>query len=199
MRFLAILVLAGASIGNGATVWDNGSPDQIDGVVSDSTLIYAQDNFTLTATTTLRSLVWWGGYTPAISSVTDSFTVEFRDGGGLLSSFAVSASRTPTSFAVLSLPVYVYAADILPGFTLNAGSYFIRIFDNTNGAPTSWFWANSSQTGDASAFQVGGGSTFTNLGELAFQLSDTAVVPEGATYLLSAIGLAGIFLARRRA
>jgi hypothetical protein len=198
----AVLALAVAQLAHATTIFDNGTPDFQNATASDpDSGFIAYDNFVLGGATTLRSVQWWGIYYSGNNAPADAFTINiFADNAGqpgssLTGAMSVSPTRQLTSDTVLGLwNIYVYNATI-PDTILGSGTYWVSIVNDTTGSVDNWFWATSAATG-GSSWQNSGPRTI----ELAFNLSDTAVntVPEPSSYLLSAAGLVGIFLARLR-
>ena len=195
----AIFSLAIAQLAGAATVFDNGAPNLQNAAASDlGNGFTSYENFILGGTTTLRSVQWWGIYFPGNTASADSFTVSIyannagQPGSAVAGPLSVAATRQVTSNTVGGTwDLYLYDA-VIPDTVLGAGTYWLSIVNNTSGAD-SWYWATSASSGDARQ-----NTGALNL-ELAFNLSDTAsTVPEPSTYLLSAAGLAGIFLAARR-
>lgn len=201
MRILAVLGFGLVSFGHAATVWSNGSPDQQGVVFSDQDGgTIAEDDFSTSSAATATSLTWWGGYGFGNNPSTDSFTIEIRDASSLILSQAVTAVRSSTAFVVAGLDVYVYDATIADTALAGGSTYFLRIYNNTSGnALSNWFWATSNTSGNVLRYAWPSGSLLGTTGvDVAFQVNGTSV-PEPATYLLSALGLTAIYLARRRA
>lgn len=198
-----MLVLALAPWASAATVWDNGAPDLADASLSDvDASVVTFDDFTLSGSATIRSIQWWGIYIFTASPGPDSFNINiFADNGGapgtsVTGTLAVSASRLSTTDLVFgSFPLFEYTANI-PDTVLSAGTYWLSIQNDTTGSGYDWSWASSANT-PANALFLDGSFTAQEF-DLAFNLNDTAVVPEPSTMLLSAVGLGGILLARRR-
>ncbi|MEO8100334.1 MAG: PEP-CTERM sorting domain-containing protein [Acidobacteriota bacterium] len=191
---LALLVAPFASAG---TVFSNGSPSLASASASDVALgSLAFDDFTLVSSATIRAVEWWGVYFPNAVSV-DNFTIEFSNDsagtpGTLIASYLVSPTRVDTGLLVNSaFNLYNYNVTI-PDTPLVAGTYWLSIFNNTTASSNRWYWATSASSGNAT-------STTGPLDvELAFRLDDGSSVPEPASLLLSAAGLAAVVAFRKR-
>ena len=83
---------------------------------------------------------------------------------------------------------------------LAAGHYLISIVNNTTGTDSDWYWADSSQSGNAFARDADSlpWTPYNGNVGLSFSLSGTASVPEPASLLLLGLATPIILAARRR-
>jgi hypothetical protein len=147
--------------------------------------IYSIAPFTMETASQFNHLSWYGLHDPV--EVTNRFAVSLRfrpaEGGSLQTSLNVSGVvRTPGPLTTFGLPTWNYEGDV-PSTPLNAGQYFITIYDaNVDG--NNWSWAYGLQ-------QSGDGFS----SKYPFTLSQ---VPEPSTVVLGVVFAAALLLIRRR-
>lgn len=105
------------------------------------------ENFTLAAPKTISSIVMWGGYFPDdVPLDTDIFTVRFlEDDDNLLGTVVTSQSdvestRAETGVVLFGVHEYRFTLLLDPPVTLDPGTYFVEIFNDTSASTTSFFW-----------------------------------------------------------
>jgi hypothetical protein len=199
-------------------LFNNGPPDLINAHHSDfdnSTgtvdAILLGDDFSLSAPGTLGAVHWSGLYlfdnTPPAA---DDFTIRIYNFGGAtpspspLASVAIgNASRSLAGSNILGYDVYQYDA-ALPDIILGSGHYLLSIVNNTSGTDSDWFWADSSQSGDAFTRPADSdpwAPYFGNVG-VSFSLDGTSVaVPEPSSLALLTLAAPFVLVAsslRRR-
>ena len=176
--------------------WDNGNPSNGNAYVSDPTFpIQYGDNFTLSSTTVISKIEWFGAYkgSSLTANPTDAFSLRvFRFTNGapentpilLLSPSGVA--RTLTG-GVLPLGnfVYDYQANITPT-SLLPGQYLVSVINNTLGQPDQWMWAlHQSVSGDKCWMRFrdtdAWGGPYGS--EFAFKLYSPDPIPEPATLI----------------
>ncbi|MBX3395357.1 MAG: M4 family metallopeptidase [Phycisphaerae bacterium] len=107
------------------------------------------EDFELLRPARLEGLRFWGGYTPN-APAPDSFTIRiYTWNGGIPGTFitertAIVPSRVATgrTFGSASFPTteYVYQATLSTPVDLTAGRYFVELFNDTSGHPSTWLW-----------------------------------------------------------
>ncbi len=104
----------------------------------------------------------WGGYFSTDSAPADDFTVIFHatdvDGlpGTELATPGFVSSRFETGVQIEGMREWLFVLALDTPMNLDAGSYFVEIYNNTAGSPDSFFW----ETGDLDGDHGGAGSAF---------------------------------------
>lgn len=163
------------------------------------------DNFTLSFTSDIEQISWWGGYDFDFDAGDDSFRVRLYENvvgaGSVLHEFASTVvTRTSTAlFDSVQNGIYKYTFALPAPVQMGVGSYFLFV---ENLGSSDWIWL-SSATGDTSfVYRAAEGSNWTgSVADLAMEIKGSRVttqVSEPGT--LALLGLAGIggLLARRR-
>jgi hypothetical protein len=158
------------------------------------------DDFALGADATITDVHWWG-FSQAGG---DNFQITFYSDnagspGSILDTSGVSSlSKTPVS--VGNFDGDFYSADLISPFGASGGTtYWISVFNQRFDAWWFWIGANPSAGGDGGKMGVDPGPPWaTPTGDLAFQLTGAASVPEPGSIALLAAALAGVAFTRRR-
>jgi hypothetical protein len=190
---VAALALAGTA--QGSVVFEN-SMNNAGWVVSDTSLAqHAAGNFILTSAATIDRITFWGSYafggTPA-----DSFVVRFHDVSGMkpgavLSTEAVTATRTFLGVSGSGYNVYEYGTTLSTPFAAaGATTYWISIVNTTSDA---WVWAKASADG-LGAYSPDGSSWNTFQTDVAMRLEQVVPAP-GSVGVAMVAGVLGV---RRR-
>lgn len=107
------------------------------------------EDFVLLRPARLEALRFWGGYTPNVPAF-DSFTIRiYTSNGGIpgvliteRTEIVPSRVATGRAFGSASSPTteYVYLANLAAPVDLPAGRFFVELFNNTTGHPSTWLW-----------------------------------------------------------
>ncbi len=132
-------------------------PDEANGVFSDADCDYQggpivlAEDFILSETRTIGSIVLWGGYFPDSQPGTgDDFTVIFHaDAAGLPGTTVaaeddVPTARVATGRTVFGMDEYLIILSLANPIPLPPGTYHAEVFENTVGNTDCFFW----QTGE---------------------------------------------------
>jgi hypothetical protein len=215
--FLLTATIASAS----SIVINGGLPDQSNIYFADTDYAWTATTASLQTFAlsgqTLIGADWWGGCvltagtersaadevtTPSLCSVPD-FLLSFYDNNGagltpgnVVASFTVAPTQTLTGSTIDgAIPEYHYSASFGP-ITLPAGQYLFAVSADLPGALT---WGmETTPAGESQHFQLNNATWQTPPNDLAFDLVGPGAnpVPESATALLVAFGLAGMMLLR---
>jgi hypothetical protein len=106
------------------------------------------DQFVLTSGATIGEIRMWGGYFPGNDpGPGDDMTVIFHaDGGGgvpgavISSETGVPTSRITTGVVLYGVDEYLLSLSLQDHISLNAGTYWVQIYNNTAGTADSFFW-----------------------------------------------------------
>ncbi len=128
-------------------------PNQSDGIYSDldcdecdeTGIQVIAENFVLVDEVNITSLTFWGGYYPYNINMDDCFTVIFREDLGGEPGEEIDRvecipadEKEDTGVDLFGVDEYVYT--INTGVALPAGTYFVEIYNNTEGNVDTWFW-----------------------------------------------------------
>ncbi|MEE9554661.1 MAG: T9SS type A sorting domain-containing protein [candidate division Zixibacteria bacterium] len=107
------------------------------------------ENFVFVAETNIASLTFWGGYYPSNVNLDDCFTVIFREDQGGVPGDEIDRidcveadEKEDTGRDLFGVDEYIYV--INTSMVLPAGTFFVEIYNNSEGSSDSWFW----ETGD---------------------------------------------------
>ena len=206
----SLVFLTLASPGSAATIWDNGSPDLVNGTYSDFAFAQQEgDAFSVALAQTANQIQWWGGYGQTVAPP-DNFTIRFFSvtvgvpATAPLFSYTPVVSRTDTGVDLFGYDLFLYSATI-PDTLFGPGDYLLSIVNNTSPLPPGdyWYWASSAQTGTSWSRQLDGQPWNSIEGEFAFKIlgpngNGTGVPESGTGALLFGFGLAGLFFVQRR-
>jgi MYXO-CTERM domain-containing protein len=207
----ATALVAGLLVSTGSAQIISQAPNQVNGIVSDTTsqASVADDFIVGAGGASLGVLTWYGVYSPSNVAVNDLFSIRIHgdaaglpDGGaGFLSLSGLAAdTRADTGIDIGSVDEYRYTYD-LGGLNLGGGTYWIEIFNDTAQNIDSWFWetgdldAVNGRSGSARALQTPG-VNWDLFGAFDMAFTIEAVPAPGALALLGLAGCAG--LRRRR-
>ena len=142
------------------------------------------DNFNIYEPTTLHAVRFWGTYMPGTSvPATDAFTITIRDSlGSYPDKEVVIVGPTAGTRTMVSSGVYEYTVTI--GDTLEPGTYWLEIYNDTAGSTETWGWyggVNDPQFGAANAAYTGTMPEDWSIGafDMSFELECSAVTVAG--------------------
>ena len=175
-------------------------PNQSGG--SDANGFLEADDIDISVPTRLGIFNFWTFQTSA-ADYTGSIAWSLRsDNGGMPGASVISATAPATFVATgktaFGLSEFVYT--LVTDTTVNPGRYWLVLHNGPNAAiPTTdffWEWSNGN-TGNSLSQDLAlpNQPWLSNFAELALQVQD---IPEPGSLLLSAAGVLGIWLARRR-
>lgn len=124
----------------------NGIFSDLDCELCDTGLQVLADNFVLTGETQVNSVTFWGGYYPSDNSMDpDCFTFIFKENAGGVPGAEIERvdcvpadEKEDTGRDLFGVSEYIYT--INTDLTLPAGTYFVEVYNNTDGNSDSWFW-----------------------------------------------------------
>ena len=137
--------------------------------------------------------------------VTDFYANIYADNAGTVGALLYSEHVSGTNSGIVTganwhYTLRDYTFDLLGGFVLNDGDYWLALHVGPDQGDMHWTIPVEGIIGNGSSISYNGGSSYSNyLWEHTFRLEGSeSSVPEPGTMALFGIGLAGMGLARRR-
>ncbi len=204
---LVALTLGLSFVAQGATIYDNGGPNQFSGSQMSDFLV--AENFTVGGTSDISNIRFWSiqalvsDYVGSVYWAIHS-NVASQPGAILQGGVTTPVTANPTGAAASTVGGYdEYVFDIPVAFQLTSGNYWLALHNGSlaTNSGTEMFWATTS-LGNASESLVDDGVNgwVASGNEQAFQIDGAAVgaIPEPGTFLLLAGGLAAAAILRRK-
>lgn len=189
---------------NAATIFNNGVPD-LSAAIS-ITINRSADNFTLGGPATVAAIRFWALSDGTFSSAFDGIVTWaiYNDSSGSLGTLVSSGTVgnlvgvPDATFCCAIFPVNVIDFNLGSPLALSTGTYWLELHEGSSlmadaSTPSQIYWETSNGlAGDSKQGSLANPpSTHVNV-ELAFQLFDTASVPEPTTWILVVAPLAAI-------
>ncbi|MFN0104116.1 MAG: PEP-CTERM sorting domain-containing protein [Bryobacteraceae bacterium] len=189
----------------GATIYNNGSPDQVSGTNMSEFLV--AENFTLGAAADITNIRFWSIQSSATEYTGSVYWAVYNNvsnqpgsilQGNSTASVAGTATGNSTGFGYAE-----YSFDIPVVFQLAAGNYWLALHNGplATTAPSEMLWATTAVSIGSNGKYLDGAWIDTG-NEHAFRLDGTPVssgqIPEPTTFALLAGGLAATAFLRRK-
>ena len=202
---LVVLTFCLSIAAQGATIYNNGSPNQVYGVNMSAFVV--AENFSIAAASNISNIRFWSVQSSSAAYLGNVFWAIYANAGSqpgavLQGNTTFAASPTATGLST-GFGYAEYRFDIPVTFQLASGNYWLGLSNsplNTSALPTEMLWGTTSSAIGSQAMYLTG-STWVGTGNhLAFRLEGTAaqVIPEPSTFALLAGGLAAAAYLRRK-
>lgn len=201
---LVVLTFCLSIAAQGATIYNNGLPNQISGVNMSSFVV--AENFSIAAAANISNILFWSVQSSPSAYLGNVFWAIYANAGiqpGAVLQGNTTFAASPTATGLSTGFGYAeYRFDIPVNFQLAIGNYWLGLSNSPRNipAPTEMLWSTTSPGIGSQAMYLTG-STWVGAGShLAFRLDGTAaqVIPEPATFALLAGGLAAAAFLRRK-
>ena len=201
---LVVLACCLSIAAQGATIYNNGLPNQISGVNMSSFVV--AENFSIAAAANISNIRFWSIQSSPTDYLGNVFWAIYANAGSqpgavLQGNTTFAASPTATGLST-GFGYAEYLFDIPVTFHLTIGNYWLGLSNSprNNTTPTEMLWATTSPGIGSQAMYLTGSTWVGSGNHLAFRLDGTAaqVIPEPSTFALLAGGLAAAAFLRRK-
>ena len=204
---LVVLTFGLSIAAQGATIYDNGSPNRVFGVNMSAYVV--AENFSIAAASNISNIRFWSVQSSSAAYLGNVFWAIYANAGsqpGAVLQGNTTFAATPTATGLstgFGSPLYAeYLFNIPVNFQLAIGHYWLGLSNSPRNIPdpTEMLWGTTSPGIGSQAMYLTG-STWVGAGShLAFRLDGTAaqVIPEPSTFALLAGGLAAAAFLRRK-
>ena len=204
---LATLTLGLSFVAQGATIYNNGAPNQFSGTQMSEFLV--AEDFTIGGTSNISNIRFWSIQALLSDYLGSVYWAVHSNGASqpgviLQGGFTTPVTANLTGAAASTIGGYAeYVFDIPVAFQLTSGTYWLALHNGplATNSGKEMLWATTGVGNGTEALYNDGVNGWVGSGnELAFRLDGTAAgaIPEPGTFALLAGGLAAAAFLRRK-